>query len=207
MNIALSVDPAFRGPSMNASNGRKIYPFDPRPEEVDIEVIAHHLATNNRWNGATQHKTFRSRITFSVAEHSVLVAKYLREVLDRPDLELEGLLHDAPEHLFGDMIRPFKHYPAVHAIVKPLEDKAEKAIAERFNLLFPLPKEIKLADNAVCTAEFRQIVPHPADDPSHMLLDETPCAPYEIEMMDAFRAKEYFLQAYEDAMSRRHKFR
>jgi len=195
-----------RGPTMNASDGHKIYPFDPRPEEIKIEVVAHHLANNNRWNGATQHKQFRSRISFSVAEHSVLCAKFMVEHLHRPDLELEALLHDAPEYLFGDMIRPVKHHPMVHAIIKPIEDRAEWAVAQRFGLICPLPKEIKIADNAVCTAEFRQIVPHQPDDPSEMLDPDALCAPYEIEMMSAYQAKEYFLMAYEDAMSRRHRY-
>lgn len=195
-----------RGPSMNSSGGFRIYPFDPRPEEIQIDAIAHHLANNNRWNGATQHKRFRSRISFSVAEHSVLVSKFMVEHLNRPDLELEALLHDAPEYLFGDIIRPIKHDPVVHAVIAPIEDRAEFVIAQKFGLICPLPKEIKIADRAVCAAEFRQIVPHAADDPSDMLHPDTLCAPYDIEMMSAYQAKEYFLMAFEDAMSRRTRF-
>lgn len=194
-----------RGPSMNSASGYRIYPLDPRPEDIDIQAVAHHLANNNRWNGATQHKTFRSRISFSVAEHSVLVSRFMVEHLKRPDLELEALLHDAPEYLFGDIIRPIKHHPEVHAVIEPIEDRAEKVFAERYGLIYPLPPEIKIADKAVCTAEFRQIVPHSPDDPSDMLHPDTLCAPYEIEMLTAYQAKEQFLHYFEDAVVRRNR--
>lgn len=198
-----------RGPYMHSANGRKIYPFDPRPEEIDIEVVAHHLATNNRWNGATQHKRFRTRITFSVAEHSVLCARYVRDILGFPEFELETLLHDAPEYLFGDLIRPFKHHPLIHPIIKPIEDRAEKAVAEKFNLIFPLPKQVKIADEAVCAAEAQQIVPKDEREEweSGKLHIDTLVAPYEIQMLDAYSAKEMFLIEFEDAIRRRERYR
>jgi hypothetical protein len=202
-------NPANRGPYMHSANGKKIYPFDPRPEEIYINVVGHHLACNGRWNGATQHRHYRSRIFYSVAEHSVYVARYIVEVLDRPDLELEGLLHDAPEHVTGDMIRPLKHHPEVHPIYKKLEDKSEIATAKRFNLLHPMPKEVKMADEAVCAAEAAQIVPKDVAEEwrSGILHDDSQVAPYEIEMLNPYEAKEFFLQAYEAAISRRARYR
>ncbi|MGV1754764.1 hypothetical protein [Agrobacterium sp. CG674] len=200
---------ANRGQYMHSSNGRKIFPFDPRAEEIDIEVVAHHLATNNRWNGATQHKRFKSRISYSVAEHSVYCSRYIRDVLKRPDLELEALLHDGPEYVTGDMIRPLKHDPRIHPVYKPIEDNWEKAFADKWNLIFPLPKEVKLADEAVCAAEAAQIVPK--DDreewQSGKMHSDVNVAPYEIMMLDAYTAKEFFLMEYEDAVRRRERFR
>jgi 5'-deoxynucleotidase YfbR-like HD superfamily hydrolase len=197
--------PVTRGQYMHSANGRKIYPFDPRPEEINIGVVAHHLATNNRWNGATQHKRFRTRISYSVAEHSVYCARYIREVLQRPDLELEALLHDGPEYITGDLIRPLKHSPQIHPIYSQVEDKIEQAFAKRFGLLYPLPKEVKMADEAVCAAESIQIVPKdPCEEwQSGKMHDDSKVAPYEIQMLDAFAAKEFFLMEYEDAIRRR----
>lgn len=197
-----------RGQYMHSANGRKIYPFDPRPEEININVVAHHLATNNRWNGATQHKRFKTRISYSVAEHSVYCAWYIRDVLKLPEYELEALLHDGPEYVTGDMIRPLKHDPRIHPVYKPLEDSWEAAFAKRFGLRFPLPKEVKMADEAVCAAESIQIVPKdPREEwQSGIMHDDSKVAPYEIEMMDAYRAKEFFLMAYEDAIRRRPNF-
>lgn len=198
-----------RGQYMHSSSGRKIYPFDLRPEEIDIEVVAHHLATNNRWNGATQHKLHRTRITFSVAEHSVYCARYVRDVLGFPEYELEALLHDGPEYIIGDMIRPLKHSPQIYPVYSAVEDKIEQVFAKKWNLLYPLPKEVKMADEAVCEAESRQIVPKdPRDEwKSGVLHDESAVAPYEIQMLDAYSAKKFFLAEYEDAIRRRAKFR
>lgn len=205
---ALTNGQPVRGQYMHSANGRKIYPFDPRGEEININVVAHHLATNNRWNGATQHKRFKTRIGYSVAEHSVYCARYIRDVLKRPDLELEALLHDGPEYVTGDMIRPLKHDPRIHPVIKPLEDSWEKAFADRFGLIFPLPKEVKLADEAVCAAEAEQIVPkHPDEEwESGKMHDDRAVAPYEIQMLDAYAAKEFFLMEYEDAIRRRPNF-
>lgn len=198
-----------RGQYMHSANGKKIYPFDPRPEEIDIEVVAHHLATNNRWNGATQHKRFRTRISYSVAEHSVYCARYVRDILKRPDLELETLLHDAPEYITGDMIRPLKHEPTIHRVYQPIEFSIEKVVAQKWNLLCPLPKEVKMADEAVCAAESQQIVPKDPNEEwqSGKMHDDSAVAPYEIQMLDAYSAKEFFLIEYEDAIRRRERYR
>lgn len=193
-----------RGPYMHSASGFKLYPFDPRPEEIHIDTIAHHLACNNRWNGATRHPTDPTRISFSVAEHSILVARYVVEILDRPDLELEALLHDASEHIFQDMIKPIKYHPMILPIYKPLENRVEQVIAQKFKLQFPYPPEIKIADNAVCSAEAIQIVPrHPQEDYSVSMHDDSRVAPYEIEMLSAYEAKQAFLNAYTSAVMRR----
>lgn len=197
------------GNYMATSNGRKYWPFDPKPEEIHIEVIAHHLATACRWAGAVQHKRFKSRIFYSVAEHSVYVANYVRDVLKRPDLELEALLHDAPESYIGDLIRPLKYSPKFRAPFLEVEQINDDALAERFNLVFPFPKEIKIADEAVTEDEHQQcIFWHPDEEcESGMLHESNVSAGIEIQMLDPFPAKEFFLQAYYDAISRREKYR
>ena len=209
MSTLITNGQPVRGAYMHSANGKKIYPFDPRPEEIYPEVIAHHLACNGRWNGATQHKRFKSRIFYSVAEHSVYVARYIREILNRPDLELEALLHDAPEHVTGDMIRPIKYEPQVLPVYKRIEELNEAATARRFNLVHPLPREVKMADEAVCAAEAIQIVPKDRAEEwqSGLLHDDRHVAPYEIEMMNPFQAKEFFLMAFHEAIGRREKFR
>lgn len=47
------------GNYMHTSSGSKYWPMDPRPAEVVIETIAHHLANRCRYNGATQHPQAR----------------------------------------------------------------------------------------------------------------------------------------------------
>lgn len=197
------------GNYMHLSNGRKYFPFDPRPEDVDIEVIAHHLACNGRWQGATQHKRFKSRIFLSVAEHSVYVARYLAEELNRPDLALEALLHDGSEGYIGDLIRPLKYSPEFRAPFFAVEQINEVVIGSRFNLVYPFPKEIKMADEAVTEAEHQQVIfRHPDEEWESGLLHETKvCAPYDIQMLDPFPAKEFFLDAYYTIIGQREKYR
>jgi hypothetical protein len=70
---------------------------DPDPEHIDIRDIAHALANVCRYNG-------HIREHYSVAQHSVIVSKHFAD----PKLELAGLLHDAEEAYFGDMVSPLK---------------------------------------------------------------------------------------------------
>lgn len=197
-----------RGRYMHTSNGKKYWPLDPHPQEVHIEVVAHHLATRCRYNGAVQHPVFRSKIFYSVAEHSVLVSRYIEEVLGRPEYALEGLLHDGSEAYNGDLIRPLKYDESFRAPFKIVEERNEAAGASRFGLVYPYPKEVKVADEAVTAAEVLQIVPK---DPSEnwdqgKLHDDSRVAPYEIEMLLPFEAKEQFLMRYEELMRKRSRY-
>lgn len=197
------------GSYMATSDGHKYWPFDPRPEEIRIEVIAHHLATACRWAGAVRHKRFKTKIFYAVAEHSVYVANYVRDVLQRPDLELEALLHDASEAYIGDLIRPLKYSPEFRKPFLDVEEINELALAKRFNLVYPFPKEIKIGDEAVCNAEHEQIIFwNPSEEhKSGQLHDDRLIAPYEIQMLQPYQAKDLFLQAYYDAISRREQYR
>lgn len=184
---------------IHTSSGKKYYPFDPNPDHVDIEVIAHHLATRARWNGATQHKSYPDRILYSVAEHSVYVSLYVESVLRRPDLALEALLHDGSEAFNGDLIRPLKYSSAFAEPFKKVELINEAAVAKRFQLPLEMSPEVKIADEAVCAAEAIQIVPkHSSEEwKSGRQYDDKLVAPFEIEMLLPYEAKKLFLTHYE----------
>lgn len=185
---------------MHTSDGGMYYPFEPHPSDVSIEVIAHHLATRARWNGATQHKNHADRIFFSVAEHSVYVSRYLVEVMKRPDLALAGLFHDGSEAYNGDLIRPLKYSEAFSKPFKLVEHKNEEAVSFALNLPFPLPREVKIADDAVCAAESEQIIyrdPSYNWPPENEILCTDNVAPYNLEMLNPFEAKVQFLDYYE----------
>lgn len=149
---------------IHTAGGKKVYPFAMTPDQVDIHTIARHLACQNRWLGATQHRFLEERISYSVAEHSVYVSDFVARELGRPDLAFEALMHDAAEAYIGDMIRPLKYSPAFYETFKALEEKVEKVIAEKFNLPFPMTPEVKVGDDSVCMAEWEQIVPRNPDE-------------------------------------------
>lgn len=123
------------------ATGRELRALDPRPEDIDIRDIAHHLSLVNRFGGATPYP-------YSVAHHSLAVA----DLLAPHGLEREGLMHDAAEAYLGDMIKAVKvHLPDYTRI----EGLWNDAIETRFDLRdSPLIKE---ADIAVLLAERRCI--------------------------------------------------
>lgn len=142
------------GPYMHTVSGHPYWPYDPRVDEVDIEVIAHHLSMQCRFNGAVQK-------FFSVAEHSYWCS------FCGPDSEaLERLLHDAAEAYIGDMIRPLKKLAEVGYRYRQLEFRNEKVIAEAFGLRYPWPPSVKIADEYIVGLEIDQLIHHIGDNPT-----------------------------------------
>ena len=76
--------------------------LDPRPDMVRAEDIAHALSRINRFNGHTAGEPY------SVAHHSMLVADLLASWGAPPAIVREGLLHDAGEAYYGDVVSPLK---------------------------------------------------------------------------------------------------
>lgn len=184
---------------MHTSSGKRYFPFAPKPEDVSIEVIAHHLANRARWAGATQSRFHPDLIFYSVAEHSVYVSLYLEQVLQRPDLALAGLLHDAAEAYNGDLIRPLKYSPAFKEPFKAVEELNEAAVEARFKMAVQMrDPAIKIADEAVCHAEWTQIVPMDADTLAlgPVAHEATNVYPGTIVMMLPHQAKHLFLARY-----------
>lgn len=125
--------------------GTQFFPLDPRPEEIDIDDIAHALSQICRFGG-------HSREFYSVAQHSLHVAR-----LCPPELALVGLMHDATEAYCGDMIRPIKlNMPGF----KEMEDRIWTAVAERFGLPAEIPAEVKHWDDVALMTERRDLVAH-----------------------------------------------
>jgi hypothetical protein len=112
---------------------------NPDPAAVDIQVIAHSLSLQCRFNGHVP--TF-----YSVAEHCVRVAA----LYDDRELQLHGLLHDAAEAYIGDIVRPMKLMRDLGAAYSRLEEAVELAVGEALGVtLTPMRDEIADADRAV----------------------------------------------------------
>ena len=118
---------------LSTYTGKKFYPYDPRPEQICIEDIAHGLSMLCRFVG-------QCRFFFSVAEHSIAVARLLPA-----NLKLFGLLHDASEAYLADLPRPVK---AGLPEYKAIEANVERVIAEKFELPFPMPPEVSRRPSA-----------------------------------------------------------
>lgn len=138
------------GDWMQTYGGRRFYPLDPRPEDFDIDDIAHALSNVCRFGG-------HSREFYSVAQHSVLVASLLP-----PSLKKMGLLHDSPEAYIGDMVRPLKRMGEMTAY-RDVETRLWGCIAARFDLLdISDPDQlVKHADNVALATERRELFTDP----------------------------------------------
>lgn len=118
-------------------SGRRLDLLDPSPLDVEIEDIAQGLSRVARWNGQT-----RGDWAFTVAQHSLLVERIVGTL--KPLLpakwRLAALLHDAAEHVLGDLITPFKAQIGPH--YKALEHRLLRAIHLRFGLPAELPQHV-----------------------------------------------------------------
>ena len=92
MNVARD-RAATRGDWLQTFTMRQVYPLDLRPEDVAVEDIAHALSLQCRFAGHT-------RGLYSVGQHSLLVADYLRDLSEqdlaesRKALDKAGARHD-----------------------------------------------------------------------------------------------------------------
>ena len=163
--------------------GKRFTPSAPQAELFDIRDIAHSLSMLCRYNGHC--KTF-----YSVAEHSVRVSRVCA-----PDEQRWGLLHDLGEAYLGDMPRPIKtHFP----LFVEIEDALLRVAAGVFDLSWPMPAGVKVADDVLLYTEFRDLMvklkdPYP--------LPQAPL-PGVIIPLSPSEAEAAFLERYEEVKSR-----
>jgi hypothetical protein len=140
--VPVAEQPARRGDFMQTYSGKAFFPLDPRVQDVDIRDIAHSLALQCRYAG-------HCRRFYSVAEHSVLIARWL---VGRADAEtaLWGLLHDASEAYLVDVPRPVK--PSLVGY-KEAEAKVMEVIAKHFGMPLGMPEIVHEADNRIIADE------------------------------------------------------
>jgi 5'-deoxynucleotidase YfbR-like HD superfamily hydrolase len=139
---------------MLTAGGRKITVDAIEPQDIAIEDLAAHLAKICRFTGAC-------RILWSVAEHSLLVADILAERYPGDhELQLCGLLHDAPEAYLQDLATPVK---AGLDRYNAMERAAWWAVAERFGLPLSQPPAVKMADLIALATERRDLMPPHAE--------------------------------------------
>lgn len=134
------VDPIIR-----LHSGRDFNFMEPRAADIDIKDVAHALSQVCRF--AAQTTEF-----YSVAQHSVIVSVLIS---GGPGMRRWGLLHDASEAYIHDISRPLKRWlPDYHAI----EERIMRAVADRFDLAWPMPTEVKTADNLALALEAKRFM-------------------------------------------------
>jgi hypothetical protein len=139
--------PPAPGPYLQTVSGRRLNPFDPEPDQLDIADIARALANLCRFGGHT-------RVFYSVAQHSVIVSELVEQRGGDVEDVFAALMHDASEAYLGDMPHPIKHRSPLGASFKAAEEHLEQAIRDRFAIKPDVP-EIKRADRALLATERR----------------------------------------------------
>lgn len=149
----MSSDGWSRGDWMQTATGKQFFPLDPRPEDIDIVDIALALSKICRYGG-------HCRQFYSVAEHCVLIARYLRKTGAPIKTQRAGLMHDASEAYLADIIRPIKPFLDNYL---PIEDRLMHVVADRFDFEWPVPASVKACDVAILHDEMLQnMAPPPA---------------------------------------------
>ncbi len=120
--------------------------LDPKPEQIDIESIAHALSMICRFTGHVKH-------FYSVAQHS-LTGSFLVP----KENALEFLLHDASEAFIGDMSRPLKHCTNAGEAYREVEARVSAVIRQKFGLPSVQSEVIHKIDNQMLYAEKEQLM-------------------------------------------------
>jgi hypothetical protein len=135
-----------QGDFIQTFSGGQFWPMDPRIEDINIDDIAHALSLQCRFAGHCINH-------YSVAEHSIHVARWVFGITGDKRKALAGLLHDAQEAYIVDVPRPLKPYLTGY---KQIEESIWKCIANSYGLDIELPAEVKEADNRILIDERNQ---------------------------------------------------
>lgn len=104
--------------------GARFYPLDPHPDDIHLSDIIHALSNTCRYGGHTNR-------FYSVAEHCVLLARWVREKGHTPELAMAALMHDAAEAYLGDVPRPIKGMLPDYC---EIEKNVERVIFDKFGI-------------------------------------------------------------------------
>ena len=129
--------------SIRTVSGQYVNVFDPDPDTILIEDIAHALSQLPRFGGHLPKM-------YSVAQHSIACC-----ILVPDEFKMEALLHDASEAYLLDMPRPIKENLPDY---KKVEANLQEIICKKFNLPFPMNKVIKEIDKEMLEFEWNVLM-------------------------------------------------
>jgi len=135
-------------------SGLFVDPLNIEPKDIKLVDISHALSNLCRYNGHVNG-------FYSVAQHSVIVAQQFKDM----QLRKWGLFHDASEAFLGDVVAPLKHCGHYDFYLEA-EEILMKAVAERFELEWPMPEEVDFIDKTLRGNEMRDLKDYIPEDSS-----------------------------------------
>lgn len=129
--------------SIRTLSGVYVNVFEPDPDTLLIEDIAHALSNQPRFGGHLPK-------FYSVAQHSLLC--YL---IAEKEEKYNALMHDVSEAYLLDMPKPIKlEMPEYNAI----EDNLMNVLAKKFNFVYPKTKEVDRVDHFLLEWEWNVLM-------------------------------------------------
>lgn len=138
----------YEEPFIETWSGRHFHFMVPRPQEVCILDIAYALSRTVRWGGHCDP-------SISVAQHCVMVSDLLKLVMAKPEVRLQGLLHDAAEAYIPDIPTPIKPFLSDF---KGIEARLDEAILGRFGIPGKMDPAVKSMDTESMRWEYRDLM-------------------------------------------------
>jgi hypothetical protein len=134
-------------------SGGRFYPLAPKAEDVNPIDIAHALSNQCRYTGHT-------KFFYPVSTHCVLMHDWLFEQGESRENCFCILMHDSSEAYLVDLAAPLKHHAdGFGARFLEVEEAIDRVIAERFDLPYPMPPEVKAIDLQIRSTEMEQLLP------------------------------------------------
>ena len=164
-------------------SGRSVLPGALQADDIWPEDVAHHLALQNRFAGAT-------REPYSVVQHCVLASWMVS-----PSDEADAFSHDHHEYIVTDVPTPLKRLEGLGRAYAAVEDSAERCMRHALGLPREPTTAVRRADYRLFLTERRDLIdadPGPWFDPF--------CAPWpnKVRPWGWRKAKRLFLARYRE---------
>jgi hypothetical protein len=129
--------------SIRTNSGKYVNVFEPDPDTLLIEDIAHALSNQPRFGGHLPK-------FYSVAQHSILCYS-----IAAPAEKYNALMHDTSEAYLLDMPKPIKvEMPDYNRI----EDNLMNALSKKFDFVYPKTKEVDRVDHYLLEWEWNVLM-------------------------------------------------
>lgn len=130
--------------SIRTFKGVYLNVWEPDPEKILIEDIAHALSYQCRFGGHMES-------FYSVAQHSYSCAMMFED----KKTKLQALMHDASEAYLLDIPRPIKNHLSNY---KDIENTLMIAIAKKFGFEWPMSDIVKEVDELMLQFEWNNLI-------------------------------------------------
>lgn len=153
--------------------------------DICLEDIAHHLSRIQRFGGALPYG-----VSYSVADHSINVAKYMMTQTNNNNDILYALMHDATEAYLGDIVTGLKQHMTSY---KKMEKDLDTLICTKYNIDRKAKEKIKQIDTCIVLDEAKALMPNKYYLYKHQLRHVEPLGIEVICNRHGYKTKQLFI--------------